>query len=146
MNPHDLIGIQTALIQDNNNPNKTMKKTILAVLAMGALSCALFSQQAQADPITGSIAMGGTVALNGPINTATQVNHWFAVGTLNDGFSTVFGVSGDLASTDKRVRRGRDGATLGLRFRRASGGAVERWGFHVRSGFVDYCHSSSRFP
>ena len=76
-----------------------MKKTILAILAMGALSCALFSQQAQADPITGSIAMGGTVALNGPINTATQVNHWFAVGTLNDGFSTVFGVSGDLAST-----------------------------------------------
>ena len=44
-----------------------MKKTILAVLAMGALSCALFSQQAQAAPITGSIAMGGTVGLNGPI-------------------------------------------------------------------------------
>ena len=124
-----------------------MKKTILAVLAMGALSCALFSQQAQADPITGSIAMGGaTSPLNGPINTATQVNHWFAVGTLNDGFSTVFGVNGDLANYYKRVGRGHDGATLGLRFRRASGGAVERWGFHVGSGFVDYCHSSSRFP
>ena len=38
-----------------------MKKTILAVLAMGALSCALFSQQAQAVPITGTIQFGGAV-------------------------------------------------------------------------------------
>ncbi len=76
-----------------------MKKTILAVLAMGALSCALFSQQAQAATITGSVVMGGTLALNGPIDTATQVTHWFAVGTHHDGFSTVFAVDGDLAST-----------------------------------------------
>ena len=41
-----------------------MKKTILAVLAMGALSCALFSQQTQAAPITGTIQLGGAVRLN----------------------------------------------------------------------------------
>ena len=96
-----------------------MKKTILAVLAMGALSCALFSQQAQAAAITGSIAMGGTVGLNGPIQTATQVNHWFAVGTLHDGFSTVFGVSGDLDSTINVL----DEATMHQPWNFGSGGA-----------------------
>ena len=38
-----------------------MKKTILAILAMGALSCALFSQQAQAAHVTGTIEFGGAV-------------------------------------------------------------------------------------
>ena len=125
-----------------------MKKTILAVLAMGALSCALFSQQAQAAQITGSITMGGSVDLNGPIQTgsATPVNHWFAVGTHHDGFSTVLGVTGDLASTISVLDEAAMAPTLELRCRRASGGAVERWRFHVRSGFGDYCHSSSRFP
>jgi hypothetical protein len=75
-----------------------MKKTILAVLAMGALSCALFSQQAQADLITGDIVKGGQITFNGPLATATQVTHWFSAGTNNDGFSTVFSVSGDLAT------------------------------------------------
>ena len=76
-----------------------MKKTILAVLAMGALSCALFSQQAQADLITGDIVKGGLITFNGPLATATQVTHWFSAGTHNDGFSTVFNVTGDLATT-----------------------------------------------
>jgi len=75
-----------------------MKKTILAVLAMGALSCALFSQQVQAAPITGEIAMGGQIQFNSSLGTATTVTHWISVGANNDGFSTVLGVTGDLAT------------------------------------------------
>jgi VPDSG-CTERM motif len=79
-------------------PMKNLTKTILGGLAISFISCALFSQQAQAVQITGDIVMGGTLAFNGPLATATQVTHWFAVGTNNDGFSTVFGVTDDLAS------------------------------------------------
>ena len=76
-----------------------LSKTILAVLTIGLLSCGLFSQQAQAAQITGDIVMGGQLSFNAPLATATHVTHWFAVGTHNDGFSTVFSVSGDLATT-----------------------------------------------
>jgi VPDSG-CTERM motif len=79
-------------------PMKNLTKTILGGLAISFISCALFSQQAQAVQITGDIVMGGTLAFNGPLATATQVTHWFAVGTNHDGFSTVFGVTDDLAS------------------------------------------------
>ena len=75
-----------------------MKKTILAVLAMGALSCAFFSQQTQAAPITGEVTMGGQIQFNAPLATATTVTHWFSAGTHHDGFSTVFQVTGDLAT------------------------------------------------
>ena len=66
-----------------------MKKTILAVLAMGALSCALFSQQAQAVPITGTIQLGGAVQFDSSsLNMAHRVNVWFdSIG--NAGHSTV---------------------------------------------------------
>jgi hypothetical protein len=77
---------------------KNLTKTILAVLATGVLSCGLFSQQAQAVPITGDIVNGGQITFNGPLVTATQVTHWFSAGTHNDGFSTVFAVTGDLAT------------------------------------------------
>src|SRR5436305_15286622 len=53
-----------------------MKRTILAVLAIGALSSALFSQQAQATPINGIINFAGAVQLNGPFGTATAVTAW----------------------------------------------------------------------
>ena len=53
-----------------------MKKTILAVLAIGALSSALFSQQAQATTINGIINFAGAVRLNGPFGTATAVTAW----------------------------------------------------------------------
>ena len=75
-----------------------MKKTILAVLAMGALSCALFSQQLQAAPISGDVAMGGQIQFNSSLGTATTVTHWISVGANNDGFGTVLGVTGDLAT------------------------------------------------
>ena len=66
-----------------------MKKTILAVLAMGALSCALFTQQAQAVPITGTIQLGGAVRFDtNSLNTATRVNFWFDDNN-NVGHSTV---------------------------------------------------------
>ncbi|PYL75264.1 MAG: hypothetical protein DMF27_12515 [Verrucomicrobia bacterium] len=66
-----------------------MKKTILAVLAMGALSCALFSQQAQAVPITGTIQLGGAVQFDSSsLNMAHRVNVWFDT-FGNPGHSTV---------------------------------------------------------
>ena len=66
-----------------------MKKTILAVLAIGALSCALFSQQAQAVPITGTIHLGGAVQFDSSsLNMAHRVNVWFD-GNGNAGHSTV---------------------------------------------------------
>jgi hypothetical protein len=64
-------------------------KTILAVLAIGALSCGLFSQQAQAAQITGDINFVGSVSLdNIDLSQAHAVNHWFDVFN-NDGHSTV---------------------------------------------------------
>ena len=77
---------------------KNLTKTILGGLAIAFISCALFSQQAQAVPITGDIVTGGQITFNGPLVTATQVTHWFSAGTHNDGFSTVFAVTGDLAT------------------------------------------------
>jgi hypothetical protein len=54
-----------------------MKRTILAVLAMGALSSALFTQQAQAVPITGTINFGGAVTFDtNSLATAHQVTTW----------------------------------------------------------------------
>ena len=64
-----------------------MKKTILAVLAMGALGCALFSQQAQ--------AFSGTIAFDGTMRQTTKkgvtTNHF------NAGWVTQSGNSGDYA-------------------------------------------------
>jgi hypothetical protein len=77
---------------------KKLSKTMLAVLATGLLGCAVFSEHAQAVPITGDIVTGGQITFNGPVVTATQVTHWFSAGTHNDGFSTVFAVTGDLAT------------------------------------------------
>jgi hypothetical protein len=66
-----------------------MKKTILAVLAMGTLSCALFSQQAQAVPITGTLNLGGAVQFDSSsLNMAHRVNVWFD-SNGNAGHSTV---------------------------------------------------------
>src|SRR5437667_8505622 len=51
---------------------KTPSKTILTLLIIGLVSCGLFSQQAQAVPITGGISMAGTYVTNtGNLNTAT---------------------------------------------------------------------------
>src|SRR6266404_5767882 len=51
---------------------KTPSKTILTVLIIGLVSCGLFSQQAQAVPITGGISLAGNyVTNNGNLNTAT---------------------------------------------------------------------------
>ena len=74
-----------------------MKKTILAVLAIGALSCALFSQQAQATPISGTIRFVGGVHLdNNHLGLATTVVTWFDLG-LNPGRSNVLTGDGDFS-------------------------------------------------
>jgi hypothetical protein len=61
-------------------------KTILAMLAIGFISCAVFSQQAQATPITGDITFFGTVTLNGNANTATMVTAFHGLGGTGSPF------------------------------------------------------------
>jgi len=75
-----------------------ISKTILAVLAIGALSSALFSQQAQASQIQGDILLIGRVTLDGNLLTATTVTNLFAAISGNPGKSTVAATSGDFTS------------------------------------------------
>jgi hypothetical protein len=68
-----------------NNPMKT--KRILAMLAIGFISCALFSEQAQATPITGGITFFGTVTLDtADANTATMVTAYHGLGGIGSPF------------------------------------------------------------
>jgi hypothetical protein len=80
---------------------KTLNKTILAVLATGLISCALFSQQAQASPMlqaSGNIGWTGTVELNTPsAGTATAVTAWH--GMAGAGLPLVFAADGSFAGT-----------------------------------------------
>jgi VPDSG-CTERM motif len=75
-----------------------LSKTILAFLATGLLSCALFSQQAQASAIQGNINFAGAVAFDtNSLATATRVVTWFD-SNGNPGFSSVqAGGTGDFA-------------------------------------------------
>jgi hypothetical protein len=75
-----------------------LPKTILAVLTIGALSCALFSQQAQATAISGNINFAGSVHFDTTnLATATKVVTWFDA-NHNAGFSTVVGgATGDFS-------------------------------------------------
>jgi hypothetical protein len=69
-------------------------KRILAMLAIGFISCALFSQQAQATQITGEIHMAGDVIFDTPnLAAATTVNHWISVQN-NAEKATTFGATG----------------------------------------------------
>jgi hypothetical protein len=72
---------------------KHISKMILAVLATGLISCALYTQQAQAMQITGSLTFGGTVELNtGSAGTATAVTAWHGAGGM--GMPFVLSVGG----------------------------------------------------
>ena len=77
---------------------KSLSKTVLAVLATGVLSCALFSQQALATPIQGNINFAGGVHFNtNSLATATRVLTWYD-SNGNAGFSSVqVGGTGDFA-------------------------------------------------
>jgi hypothetical protein len=77
---------------------KSLSKTVLAVLATGVLSCAVFSQQAHATPIQGSINFAGAVQFNTTsLATAARVVTWFD-SNGNGGFSSVqVGGTGDFA-------------------------------------------------
>jgi hypothetical protein len=76
---------------------KHTSKTILAALAIGLLSCGLFSQQAQAAQITGEIHMAGDVRLNTlNLSTATTVMHWLS-GQNTIEQSTVLTATGDFS-------------------------------------------------
>lgn len=59
---------------------KTPSKTILTVLIIGLLGCGLFSQQAQAVPITGGISLAGLYATDtGNLNTANAFTSFHGV-------------------------------------------------------------------
>src|SRR6266480_3791418 len=74
-----------------------LSKILLAIVTTGLLSCALFSQQAQATPINGTIQFAGSVAFNThSLATATRVVTWFDVFN-NAGFSNVAADDGDFA-------------------------------------------------
>jgi len=67
-------------------------------VATGVVSCALFSQQAQATAINGNINLAGSVQFDtNSLGTATQVTTWFDIFN-NAGFSSVApGGTGDFA-------------------------------------------------
>ena len=76
---------------------KNLTKTILGVLAIGFISCGLFSQQAQATLINGDIQFAGEVQFDtNSLATATRVVTWFDV-FHNAGFSSVTSGTGDFA-------------------------------------------------
>jgi hypothetical protein len=60
-----------------SNTMKNLSKTILTVVAVGMLSCGLFSQQAQAVAINGFINFAGVTVYNTKsLVTATEVMKW----------------------------------------------------------------------
>ena len=76
---------------------KNLTKTILAVLAIGFISCGLFSQQAQATLINGDIQFAGETRFDtNSLATAHRVVTWFDV-FHNAGFSSVTSGTGDFA-------------------------------------------------
>jgi VPDSG-CTERM motif len=77
-------------------PMKNLTKTILGGLAIGFISCALFSQQAQAVQIQGNILLGGRVTFDQPLATATTVTTFFNV-SGTPGMSSVLAVSDDFS-------------------------------------------------
>jgi hypothetical protein len=75
-----------------------LSKTILTVLATGVLSCAVFSQQAQATAIDGNIQFAGSVQFNThSLATAARVNTWFDINGHAGLSSVAFGNTGDFA-------------------------------------------------
>jgi VPDSG-CTERM motif len=78
---------------------KNLTKTILAVLATGVISCALFSSPAQATPISGQISFNGVVTFDSTnLAVATTVTHWFDIFGNNDGNANVAaGATGNFA-------------------------------------------------
>ena len=76
---------------------KNITKTILGWLAIGFVSCALFSQQAQAAQITGSIRFVGGVHFDTLLlGNATTVVTWFDI-FQNPGHSSVLTGDGDFS-------------------------------------------------
>ena len=64
-------------------------KTLLALFATALISCALFTQQAQATPIQGTIEFAGSVHFNtNSLATAHRVVTWYDIHG-NAGFSSV---------------------------------------------------------
>jgi len=74
----------------------TMKKSILSLLAVGALTCGLFSQQSQA--ASGSISFVGSAKMDSTtVDTATKVTAWYWA--FSAAFSPqVAGATGDFSS------------------------------------------------
>jgi hypothetical protein len=73
---------------------KNLGKTILTTVAVGLLSCGLFSQQAEAVSITGEINFTGVAVYNtNSLATATEVKRWvnsFVLGAATTGDFATF--------------------------------------------------------
>jgi VPDSG-CTERM motif len=81
-----------------------LSKTLLALLTTAMLSCALFSQQAQATAIDGNIQFAGEVRFDtNSLATTTKVGTWYDV-FHNAGFSSVTSGTGDFAGIASRVQ------------------------------------------
>jgi hypothetical protein len=81
------IPMKVNIIPRKKLANPMKRKTILAMLAIGFISCALFSEQAQATLITGDITFFGTVSLDsGNVNTATMVTAYHGFGGTGSPF------------------------------------------------------------
>lgn len=107
--------------EPNNRKTINMKKTILAVLATGFISCALFSQQAQ--------AFNGAVTFNGGFSTDNNAN--FNLATKFTSFTGVT-VSGFPPPSGVYTASGGTGATfLPFTFRPslAPSPVVDQWKF-----------------
>ena len=80
---------------------KHISKTILAALAIGLLSCGLFSQQAQAVGVNGEIHMAGDVILdtiNTPLGMSTTISQFFGADAGHTpGMASTFGATGSFA-------------------------------------------------
>jgi VPDSG-CTERM motif len=75
---------------------KNISKTILAVLAVGLLSCTLFSQRAHAIPITGEIDMSGTAFLDNVfLGLATKTTGYGAISVGGIPTGSFAGTAGD---------------------------------------------------
>jgi len=87
------------LIKRKKLPMKRHSKSIIAIFAAGFLSCGLFSQDATATLITGSIGFNGQVQYNtGDLNTADIITSWANARTAGAGSGSFSGIAQNTAA------------------------------------------------
>lgn len=92
---------------------KNLTKTILATLATAVISCTMFSQQAQATPITGTIGFIGTASASGDSSFNSPTTVTFGSFTVVAATGDYVGASGASATFSNFSFTG-DGLTAAL--------------------------------